>query len=375
MRHLFTAIAGAALCLLPGALAAQQSDAPDLPILVPVTGFLALEGASQRNGALLAIEDAGLDIDHPVIDTGTSPEGAVKALQRSLAGDKPLAVAASMLGSQMLAMIPAADAAGVPLVTVSGTAQITEQGSANVFRFFPPDSVVKVAQARFAVEDMGTRKPALIYQTTAYGQSGREELLRAFRRLGVDVVLDEGLDTSVQDMLPVLSRARAAGADTLVLHLHAASTAKLISQARANGIELPVIAGSAMHQPATAALMEPRDLKDVCAETGSSPISEASAGMAEFNTRYQARFETAPDAFAVGQYDGTRMALAAIADGARTPAEVREYLATETWEGLAMTYRSDGEGNMAHDAAIICYDGESRTPKVVARYENVSGIE
>ena len=30
--------------------------------------------------------------------------------------------------------------------------------------------------------------------------------------------------------------------------------------------------------------------------------------------------------------------------------------------------RSDGKGNMAHDALIICYDGKSRTPRVVKRY-------
>ena len=29
----------------------------------------------------------------------------------------------------------------------------------------------------------------------------------------------------------------------------------------------------------------------------------------------------------------------------------------------------------AHDAAIICYDGTSRTPLVAARYENVDGVK
>ena len=38
-----------------------------------------------------------------------------------------------------------------------------------------------------------------------------------------------------------------------------------------------------------------------------------------------------------------------------------------------MRYRSDGKGNMAHDAVIICYDGSDRTPNIVKRYENVSG--
>jgi len=33
-----------------------------------------------------------------------------------------------------------------------------------------------------------------------------------------------------------------------------------------------------------------------------------------------------------------------------------------------MTYRSNGRGDMSHTAVIICFDGTSRTPKVVKHY-------
>jgi branched-chain amino acid transport system substrate-binding protein len=39
-----------------------------------------------------------------------------------------------------------------------------------------------------------------------------------------------------------------------------------------------------------------------------------------------------------------------------------------------MTYKSDGKGNMAHSAVIICYDGKTRIPKVAKRYDNVTGV-
>jgi branched-chain amino acid transport system substrate-binding protein len=38
-----------------------------------------------------------------------------------------------------------------------------------------------------------------------------------------------------------------------------------------------------------------------------------------------------------------------------------------------MTYKSDGKGNMAHDALIVCYDGASLVPAIVKRYHNVDG--
>ena len=39
-----------------------------------------------------------------------------------------------------------------------------------------------------------------------------------------------------------------------------------------------------------------------------------------------------------------------------------------------MTYKSDGTGNMAHSAVIMCYDGTSRVPRIVKRYDNVTGV-
>lgn len=62
------------------------------------------------------------------------------------------------------------------------------------------------------------------------------------------------------------------------------------------------------------------------------------------------------------------MLLAALRSGARTPDRMRAYLAGETHKGLAMAYRSDGKGNMAHDAVIVCYDGKDRSPRIVKRY-------
>jgi branched-chain amino acid transport system substrate-binding protein len=111
----------------------------------------------------------------------------------------------------------------------------------------------------------------------------------------------------------------------------------------------------------------------VCAESGSSPVSGGSPEMEAFAAAYRARFGTEPDAFAAAQYDGAGMALAAIRAGADTPAALRDRLARESYEGVAMSYRSDGKGNMAHDAVIICYDGQTRTPKLVKRYAGAAG--
>jgi len=367
-------IVGSAFALA-AAIAPARAQEINIPVIVPVTGILSIEGKAQRNGALLAIRQAsGVKIRHRVIDTGSSAAGAANALEKALSGGGFTSVAASIFGPEMLAMMPIALEAKVPLLTISGTAKITEMGNPYVFRFFPGDAITKVAHADYAIRMLGKKRPAIIYQTTAYGQSGRAHLVANFKKLGVSPVMQEALSFSVKDMLPVLSKAKKAGADVLIIHLHSGPTALLIKQAAAMGLSLPIVAGSAMHQPTTAALLEPKELAGVCAESGSSPISGGGKRMKSFVAAYKKAFGKAPDAFSLGAYDGVNMALRAVRGGARTAEAVRAALSKMTYKGLAMTYKSDGKGNMAHSAVIMCYDGKSRVPTIVKRYVNVSGV-
>lgn len=370
LRHILAPAAGiVALIAVP---LAAQAEPLRVPVLVPITGFLSLEGTSQRNGAELAL--AGSGVDFSVTDTATAPEIAINAFERAVDAADVISVVAPMLGTQMLALIPLADEFGIPLITVSGTARITEMGSPNVFRFFPGDAVVKAAQARYAVEERGAKRPAILSQTTAYGQSGRAELEANLIRIGAPPVFQEALDVSVKDMLPVLLKVRESGADALLLHLHAGPTALVIRHAKALGLDIPIIAGSAMHQPETAALLEPAELDGVCTESGSSPVSENWLGVRNFVDAYRRSYDREPDAFALGQYDGVKMILAAVAAGAQNANDIRDFLQTARHTGLAMTYKSDGKGNMAHSAVIICYDGADRVPQIVKRYENLTGV-
>lgn len=373
-RRRSTVIATLFLVLLSAPAAAQPAASVSLPVLVPLTGFVALEGTSQKNGVNLAerqIRD--VRIQGRILDTQSTPEAAVTAWERAVRTPLPPAVIGPILGTQMLALMPKAQQVGVPLLTISGTARLSEMGNPYFFRFFPSDATVKVAHARYVVEKLGARRPAVIYQSTAYGQSGKEQLAKTLAELKAPPVLEESVAPTANDLTAAITRAKAANADVLVLHLHAASTVLAVRQARQILPTLPIVAGSAMHQPATAALLEPAELKGVCAETAASPISATDGPMKAFADSYRQAFKAEPDAFAAAQYDAVQMLAKVVADLRKasadlTPIAVRGALARESYKGLVTTYKSDGKGNMAHEAEIVCYDGTGRVPKVVERY-------
>jgi branched-chain amino acid transport system substrate-binding protein len=372
-RHFYEITSVAALIALValGSPKSAIADATVIPVLAPTTGFLALEGGAQRNGALLAAEHAtanGFPVSADVQDTTTAPDVAISAFRRALRHTVPPAMMGPILGSQMLALLSLADREGLPLLTISGTAKLTQMGSPNIFRYFPGDVVVKAAHARYAAEDLGMKRPAILYQTTAYGQSGRAELVRNLKVLGIAPVYEEGLSPAAKDISAALAKAAAAGADGLLLHLHAGPTALTIRQAREAGMRLPVVAGSAMHQPTTAALLPPEMLAGVCAESGSAPAAETKGPGKAFADAYRARFSQEPDAFALAEYDAFSMLVAAMRNGAKTPADVRTALSRMQYPGIAMTYQSNGRGDMAHSAVIVCYDGKSHRATITKRY-------
>ena len=369
-----TGVAALTAALLLGASAAHAQDRATFPILVPITGALALEGQSQRDGALLAFaERAALgktgmprpQIASPVFDTASNPQIAVQAFERAIGLDpKPHALMGPIDGNSMLALLPLAEREKVALLAVSGTARLTELGNTHIFRFFPSDAVVKAAQARYVVEELKRRKVALVYQNTAYGQSGQEQLALWFERLGATVVYRNSLPVTTKELSGVIAQVRESGADVVALQLHSGSSALFVGQAARAGLNLPIVGGSALHQPSTAALLEPGELKGVCAETASAPNADERPALAAFARNYRLRFKSDPDAFAVAAYDAVNAALQAWPSGKPLP----EALASARIEGLAMTYQSDGKGNMAHDAIIVCYDGASRTPRIAKRY-------
>jgi branched-chain amino acid transport system substrate-binding protein len=358
-----------ALLLLASAQAAAQPE-QRLPVLVPLTGFVALEGTSQKNGALLAAAGSGGLVKPDVLDTTSTPEAAVTAWERSLGGALPVAVIGPILGTQMLALLPLAQQRKIPLLTISGTTRLGELGNPYFFRFFPSDATLKVAHARYVVERLGLNRPAIIYQTTAYGQSGREQLAKTFGELNAKPVLEESVAPTANDLSYALLRAKSAGANVVVLHLHAASTVLAIRQARKLLPDLPIVTGSALTQPATAALLDLDDLKGVCAETASSPVSADTPEMRAFLDAYRAAYKEEPDAYAAAQYDAVKMLTGILKSegGAATAETVRARLASDSYKGVAGTYRSDGKGNMAHEAQIVCYDGKSRIPTLATRY-------
>ena len=365
----------AATVLLSSSALAQETSLT-VPIIAPITGLLALEGTSQLNGATLAIAHApeGLKIKSQTIDSGTAADGGANALER-VAGDKNVDfVVAPLFGTQVLAMLPVALEYKMPILAPTGTGPVTEQGNPYMFRLYPHDAISKAAHIRYVVDELKLKKAAILYNTTGYGQSGFKYMSEYLTKAGGEVVFSEGIDLSAKEISATLAKLKAANPDVILIQMHSASIAMVVKQLAAANIQVPVVGNTTIAMPATASLLQPSELKGVCAESASWLEKGVSAATDRFLNDYTAKYGAMPDAYAIQQYDGLMMALTAVKNGAKSAEEVRQWMSTNAYQGVAMSYKSDGKGNLAHSVVIVCYDGASLTPRLVKRYDSIAGF-
>ncbi len=367
------AAAAAVAAALAGPVAA--ADPITVGLAVSLTTDFALVGLSQQNGATLAVEEvnrAGGIKGRPIRlvseDTANSNTVAVNALHRVLR-EKPVAVLGPVWGTQNLAMEPVIREAHVPLISPTGTRKVTQLGNKYVFRFFTHDGIAKWGQARFAVEKLGARKPAILTVNDEYGLSGRDIMVKALESWGIKPVAVEAMASGDKDVTAQLRTIQRSGADVLLTQIHPAPIAIVVKQARQLGLTIPHVASNALILPSTLALVDGPDVDGVYVETVIVPSVDPSPRIQDWLKRYQARFGKPGDHFALLEYDITYMLARALeATGPEpTPDAVQQQLRTLKHEGLVTLYESDEEGNLNHLVSIYRLDA-GKKPELKDRF-------
>jgi branched-chain amino acid transport system substrate-binding protein len=375
MRHRWTILA-VLLALAAAAVGpARAADPIVVGLTVSLTTDFALVGLSQQNGAVMAVDEInkaggvkGRLIKLVSEDTANSNTVAVNGLHRALR-EKPMAILGPVWGTQNLAMEPVIREAMVPIISPTGTRRVTQLGNKYVFRFFTHDGIAKAGQAKFALEKLGAKKPAILTVNDEYGISGRDIMTKALEGAGVKPVAVEAMATTDKDVTAQLRNIQRAGADVLLTQIHPAPIAIVVKQARQLGLTIPHVASNALILPSTLGLVDGPDVDGVYVETVIVPAADPNPKIQDWLKRYQARFGKPGDHFALLQYDITYMLAKALDEAGPdpTPAALQARLRTLKYEGLVTLYESDDEGNLNHLVSIYRLDANKK-PELKDRF-------
>lgn len=250
------------LCAL--ALPAGAAETLKIAVTGPFTGGSAPMGASMRDGAKLAIAElnaaGGVQVGAKKLrievverdDEAKNERGALIGQELAAMSDLAGVIGSVNTGVVMAGDKHLQDRGIVKIITpAAGSASMTQWAKGaegpktlSIFRFAAHDGI----QAAMVVEEAVNRKytkVALLHDATNYGVSGRDDLIRQIKLQGdkLQVIATEKFNIGDKDMTAQLLRAKAGGAQAILIWGIGPELAAVANGMAKLGIKAPLIGG------------------------------------------------------------------------------------------------------------------------------------
>lgn len=245
---------GAAVALAAGPWAGLATAAEPIKIglVTALSGQSALAGEAITRGLQVAIDElnaaggvlGGRTFELVRRDDEANPAKGVVAARELIFREKVAVVFGGLDTPVSLAIVPLMNQEKVPFMGpwAAGT-PITKNGADPnfVFRVSAVDEIVDVGMLAYAQKTFGTQKPGLMLINNPWGQSNEKGLKAAMDAKGVAPAGIEKFEGNDVDMVPQLTRLKAAGADTIFLVGNVGPSAQVVKSLDRMGWKVPIV--------------------------------------------------------------------------------------------------------------------------------------
>ena len=356
-RTLLAAGFALASTTLTGHALAQSGEPIKLGLVTALSGQSALAGESITRGMQIAIDEinakggllGGRRLELVRRDDEANPAKGVIAARELIYREKVAVVFGGLDTPVSMAIVPLINQEKVPFMGpwAAGTG-ITKNGAeANyAFRVSAVDEIVDVGMLAYAQKTFKAAKPGLILVNNPWGESNEKGLKAAMAAKGVVPAGVEKFEANDVDMVPQLTRLKAAGADTLFMVGNVGPSAQVVKSLDRMGWKVPVVshwgpAGGRFTELAGPTAKEVHFVQTYSFFGKQGPVGERviKAMMAKYpNVKTPA--DITPAVGVANAYDATHLAALAIQAAGSTQGEaVRQgFYKIEKYEGLIKTY-------------------------------------
>lgn len=340
-------------------------------VIASLTGSIPKVGQSTINAAQLATQEVndegGLEVGDQrmrvvlfIEDDEDRAQAAVSAA-RKLINRSNVAVIIGPQASRNA--IPAAvicEEASIPMISPWSTNPDTTAGKQYVFRIPFIDPFQGQVMARFALEELGARKAAVLYDVaSAYNRGIAEVFKQVFEEAGGEIVAFETYTTGEMDFTVQLTAIKESGADVLFLPNYYNEVPHQVRQARELEVEATVIGSDSWMG------MSPEELADLEGLFYSTHYAPdiASVVAQAFIKKYEEAYGETPDDVAALTYDAFGLLFQAIrSQGAADPESIRTGLSSVgRYEGVTGVMEYKGTGDPIKSAVILQIKGGEAT--------------
>ena len=238
---------------------AISADKIKVGIVFSMTGGAAAYGASQKEGAQLAVDQinaaagSGLQMAPIFEDDASVPQQGTNVYNKLINGDKVALIIGPTLSNTAKITDPIAQKIGVPVLGVSNTASgITEIGDF-IFRDSLTEAVVIPNTIRDAKQKLGLKKVVLFYgNDDAFTKSGADVFRKVLQAEGIQILSEQTFAKGDRDFSPQLTQIKSQSPDAIICSALVEEASGIVSQARQLGIPktVRIIGGNGFNSPA-----------------------------------------------------------------------------------------------------------------------------
>jgi branched-chain amino acid transport system substrate-binding protein len=339
---------------------------------IPIGAYFGLTGPNADFGQdsakaiVLALEEmeaadwnGGPSFQLILQDDRCKAEDVGPILNKLIQEDQVVAVVGEVASGLSLIGGPICQEHGVPMVSPSSTnPEVTQKGD-YVFRTCFTDRQQGYACAKFAFENLETRRAAILYPSdNDYSVGLAKYFEEAFVDLGGEVIESQGWGKDQQDFGAELLRVKTQDPDVLFVPCYYDDAGQFASQARKNGLDMPIVGGDGWDSPDVYNIGE--EATNNCYFANHYSKQDESPVVQSFVEQYSERWGEAPSAMAATAYDGIRIVVEAIhsVDDPTDRAAIRDALAaTSGFEGVTGSITINEDRNAVKPAVILELQG------------------
>ncbi|TAN41865.1 MAG: ABC transporter substrate-binding protein [Nitrospirae bacterium] len=225
----------------------------NLSIPLPLTGKQAKFGELMKRSYEIAAEEinakGGIKKQKLVLsfeDSGAKPETARAIVEKLIDVKKQPVIVGEYTSACAKAVAAVAEERKTPyLVVASADDDITKQKYKYVFRQNQVNSHYGDGVASYLKEVAKPKTMAILYESSAFGTSGAEAMVKDAAALGIKVVLKEKYEAGALDFKPILSKVKKENPDVLYMISYVMDASLLMKQIKELRIDLKLFAGGA----------------------------------------------------------------------------------------------------------------------------------
>jgi branched-chain amino acid transport system substrate-binding protein len=290
---------GLALAALMLAGSVASAAEVKLAYVGEISGSLAVSGGNFRDGIILAVEEInakggimGEKIALSQLDTQTNPGVARSQMQKAIDSD-PYAVLGPIFSGNVKATSPLLKQAEIPHFVGGEAGELTSMGDTYLFRTSFGQQIGMPKIANFIRDEIKAKTIALIWVNNDFGKGGRDNLMKEMAARGIKIIADVSTESGQVDFAADVVKLKAANADAVFVYSNEEECARIMREARKQGLKGPFIGDTTLLSQKTIELAgdAANGVMGHVGLTADAPIP----AVTEFTARFQKRFNYKPD--------------------------------------------------------------------------------